>query len=85
MKEVKLENCCMGASTPGAVHSTEVVVEQMVEMTGWLAGSDTKMQRTKEGVYTRKDEQGVPKKVWLWFDLGCNMHGMTLACSTSMA
>ena len=48
VKEIKLELCCMGASTPGAVHSTEVVAEHMVEMTGWLAGNDIEEQRTNE-------------------------------------
>ena len=47
---IELEHCCIGASTLGAVHSTEVVVEHKVEMTGWLDGNDTKMNRTKEGV-----------------------------------
>ena len=50
VKEIKLLNCCMGASTHGAVHSIEVVVECKVEMTSWLDGDDTEMHRTKEGV-----------------------------------
>ena len=37
------------------------------------------MDRTKEGVWTRKDEQGGPKKAWKWLDWGCNMSGMSLA------
>ena len=45
------------------VYSTKVAAEHKVEMIGWLAGNDTEMHRTKEGVYTRKYEQGVPKKV----------------------
>jgi len=32
----------------------------------------------------RKDEQEVPKKVWLWFGWGNNIHGMTLACPVDM-
>jgi len=48
VKETKQEHCCTRASIPGVVHSTEVVVEHMVEMTGWLAGNETEMQRTKE-------------------------------------
>ena len=47
---IGLENCSIGASTPGVVYSTEVVVEHTVEMNGWMAGNDTKMHRTKEGV-----------------------------------
>lgn len=61
MKEINLEHYCMGASTPGVVHSTKVVVEHMVEMTGWLARNDIKVERTKAEVYTMKDEQGAPK------------------------
>ena len=49
VEAIELENGCIGASTPGVVYSTEVVVELKVEMTGWLAGSDTEMHRTKEG------------------------------------
>ena len=63
VKEIKLGHCCIGASTPEAVHFTEVVAEHMVVMTRWLVGNDTEVKRTKEEVYTRKDEQGVPKKV----------------------
>jgi len=74
----------MGASTPGTVHSTEAVVEHMAKMTGWSARNDTEVQRTKEEVLNRKDEQGVPKREWSWSSWGCNMHWMTLACPFSM-
>ena len=30
-----MEHFCMGTSTPGAVHSIEVLAEHMVEMTSW--------------------------------------------------
>ena len=50
VEAIELEHFCIGASTPGAMHSTEVVVEHKFEMNGWLAGSDIEMQRTKEGV-----------------------------------
>ena len=50
VKAIKMEHCCIGASTPGAVHSIEVVVEHMVEMIGWLAGNDTEVKSTKEEV-----------------------------------
>ena len=50
MKVIKLEHYCMGTSITGVVHSTEAVAEHMVEMTGWLARNDTKVQRTKEEV-----------------------------------
>ena len=56
VKEIKLEHCCMGASTPQVVPSTEVVVEHMVEMTDWLSGNDSEVQRTKEEVYITTDE-----------------------------
>ena len=50
VREIDLEHCYIGAFTLGVVYSTEVVVEHKVQMTGWLAGNDTKMHRTKEGV-----------------------------------
>ena len=50
VETIKLEHCYIGASTPGVVHSIEVVVEHMVEMNGWLAGNDTEVKRTKEEV-----------------------------------
>ena len=50
MKVIKLENYCMGASTPGVVHSIEVLAEYMIEMTGWSPGNGTKVQKTKEEV-----------------------------------
>jgi len=31
LKAIKLEHCCIGASTHGAMHSTKVVAEHMVE------------------------------------------------------
>ena len=34
---------------------------------------------TKEGVRTRKDEYGDPKKVCEWIAWGCNKFGMSLA------
>ena len=50
VEAIELEHCCIGASTPGVVYSTEVVAEHKVEMTNWSAGSDTEMHKTKEGV-----------------------------------
>jgi len=35
VKEIELELGCMGASTPGVVHSTEVVEEYWLK---WLVG-----------------------------------------------
>ena len=39
LKAIKLEHCCMGASTPRMVHSTEVVEEYMDEMAIWSTGN----------------------------------------------
>ena len=50
MKEIKLEHCCRGASTPGVVHSTEVMEEYIIEMASWSAGNGTEVQETKEKV-----------------------------------
>lgn len=50
MKEIKLEHCYMGTSTPEVVHSTEVVEEYMAEMIGWSAGNGTEVQKAKEKV-----------------------------------
>ena len=49
VETIELEHCCIEASMPRAVHSTKVVVEHKVERNGSLVGSDTEMQRTKEG------------------------------------
>ena len=58
------EESCTRASTPDEMDSTEVVGEHMIEMDEQLVGHDIEMERTKEEAWTRKDEQGVPKKVW---------------------
>ena len=50
MKAIKLENCCMGVSTPGMVHSTEVVEEYMAQIAGWSVGNGTEVQKTREQV-----------------------------------
>jgi len=50
VKEIKLEDYCIGVSTPGVMHSTEVVAKHIVEMTSWLAGNGTEVKRTKEEV-----------------------------------
>lgn len=50
VKEIKLEHCCMGASTPGVVHSTKVVEEYMAEMVGWSARNGIEFEKTKEKV-----------------------------------
>lgn len=60
-----MEHYYMGASILGVLHSTEVLVEYMVEMADWSAGNGTKVQKTKEEVYTRRDEQVVLKREWM--------------------
>ena len=43
VKAIKLHHCCMVASTPGVVHSTEAMEEYMAEMAGWLVGNGTEV------------------------------------------
>ena len=43
VKAIKLERCCMGTSTPGLVHSIEVVEEYMDEIASWSAGNGTEV------------------------------------------
>lgn len=70
---------CTRASTLDEVHSTEAVAEHRCEMDEWLVEHDIEMDMTKEGVWTRKDEQGEPKKAWKWLGRGCNKSRMSLA------
>ena len=58
------EESYTGASTPDEFHSTEFVAEHRIEMNERLVGHDTEMDRTKEEVWTMKDEYEGPKKVW---------------------
>jgi len=48
------------------VHSIEVVVEHESEMNEQRVEYGIEMDKTKEEVWTRKDEQGGPKKVYEW-------------------
>ncbi len=84
MEAKEWEECCIGASTPNVMHSTEVVVEHRSEMNEWLVGHDIEMDRTKREVWTKKDEQEGPKKVYEWLGWGCSMHGMSLASPVGM-
>ena len=61
------------------MHSTEVVVEHKTEINEHLVEHGIEMGMTKERVWTRKDEQGDPKKAWKWLDRGRNRSGMSLA------
>ena len=62
VEEKKREECCIGASTPDEVHSTEAVAEHKSETNEQLVEHGIEMDMTKEGVWTRMDEQAVPKK-----------------------
>ncbi len=73
------EERCTGASTPDEMHSTEVAAKLRIEMNEQLVGHDIEMRWTKEEAWTRKDEQGGPKKVCEWIGWGCNNFGMSLA------
>jgi len=42
------------------------------------------MDRTKEEVWTRKDEQEGPKEVWKWLGWGFSMPEMSLASLAGM-
>jgi len=72
------EESCIGASTPDEVHSTEAVAKHRGEMNDQLEEHGIEMDMTKEGVWTRKDEQWDPKKAWKWLDKGCNRSEMSL-------
>jgi len=63
------------------VHSTEVVAKHKSETDEQLEKHGIEEDTTKEGVWTRKDEQGDPKKAWKWLDRGRNRSGMSLASS----
>ena len=68
MEAKEWEESCTGASTPDEVHSTEVVAKHKSEMNEQLAEPSIQEDTTKEGVWTRKDEQGDPNKAWKWLD-----------------
>ena len=79
MEAKEQEESCIGASTPDEVHSTEVVAERENETSEQPVEYGIEMDTTKEGVWTRKDEQGDPKKAWKWLDWGCNKSEMSRA------
>ena len=76
------EESCIGASTPDEVHSTKVVAKCENKTSEQLVEYGIEVDMTKERVWTRKDEQGDPKKAWKWLDWGCNKSGMSLAFPT---
>ena len=61
------------------MHSTEVVAEHENETNEQQVEYGIEVDMTKEGVWTKKDERGDPKKIWEWIRWGCNMFGMSLA------
>ena len=79
METKEREESCTGASTPDERHSTKVVVEHKSEMNEQLEEHGIKEDTTNKGVWTRKDEQGDPKKAWKWLDRGYNRSRMSLA------
>jgi len=66
------------------MHSTKVAIEHRIEMNGWLVGHDIEMCRTKEVVWTSKDEQRDPKKVWRGLGWGYSMPKMSRASLVGM-
>ena len=62
VEENEREECCIGASTSDEVHSTEAVAEHKSETNEQQVEYGIEMDKTKEEVWTRKDEQGDPKK-----------------------
>ena len=82
VEENERDESCTGASTLDEVHSTEVVAERENETNEQLFEYGIEMDMTKEGVWTRKDEQGDPKKAWKWRDRGRNRSRMSLAFPT---
>ena len=83
MEAKEWEESCTGTSTPDEVHSTEVVVEHKSETNEQQEEPGIEEDTTKEEVWTRKDEQGGPKKAWKWLDWGHNKSRMSLAFPTS--
>ena len=73
------EKSCIRASTPAEVHSIEVVAQHESEMNEKQVHYGIEMDKTKEEVQTRKDEQGDPKKVYERIGWGCNKFWMSLA------
>ena len=56
VEAVRLDIGCMGASTPMMMYSTEVVGEYITEMIDFHVGNGIEVQKTREKVWTMKDE-----------------------------
>ncbi len=74
----------MGASTPVMVYSTKVVGDHMAEMIDWQVGNGVEVKKTRERVWTMKDEQEETKGEWMHSGWGCNINKNPLACPSSM-
>ncbi len=55
------------------MHSIEAAAKHRSEMNEQLVGHDIEMNMIKDKGWTKKDEQGDPKKAWKWLDWGCSM------------
>jgi len=76
------EECFIGFSTPFEVNSIEVVAGHEGKMNENELEYGMGMDKTTEEVWTKKDEQGGPKKVYEWIGWGYNKLGMSLASLT---
>ena len=56
----------------------------MAEIIDWQVGNGIEVKTTKEKVWTMKDEQEGPNKVWKWLGWGCSMSEMCLAFPAGM-
>ena len=74
------EESFTGASAHDEVHSSETVAEHKNEMNEKLEKHGIEEYMTKEGVWTRKNEQRDPKKALKWLGvimgLGCPLHSL---------
>jgi len=73
------EECCIGASTPVEVHSTEVVAGHVSETNEKEVEYNMEMDKTMEEAWTRKDEQGDPMKACEQTSWGYNKFELSLA------
>jgi len=76
------EESCIGASTLVEVHSTEVVVGHVSETNEQWFEYGIEVDKTTEEMWTRKDEQGGPKKVCEKIGWDNNKLGMSLSSPT---
>lgn len=85
MEVVKHEFGWFKASTLVMGYSTEDVEKYMTEMIDWYVGEDTKVHKTKKGVWTMIYEWKSTKVENMHFGWDVNKSKMHLACPTSMA